>query len=135
MTVMILGVCALVSLIVGLIIEGWPKETHDGLGIVAIQEFGQREKENHHSSNKKCIRQKMSIYDLLPGDIVHLNIGDQVPVDGLFVSGFSVLIDESSLTGKSEPIMVNADNPFMLSGTKFQNGSSKMMVTSVGMRK
>ncbi|KAK8716622.1 hypothetical protein V6N13_043927 [Hibiscus sabdariffa] len=30
--------------------------------------------------------------------------------------------------------MVNADNPFMLSGTKLQDGSCKMMVTSVGMR-
>ncbi|KAA8531573.1 hypothetical protein F0562_006282 [Nyssa sinensis] len=76
----------------------------------------------------------MSIYDLLPGDIVHLAIGDQVPADGLFVSGFSVLIDESSLTGESEPVMVNAENPFMLSGTKLQDGSCKMMVTTVGMR-
>ena len=76
----------------------------------------------------------MSIYDLLPGDIVHLAIGDQVPADGVFVSGFSVLIDESSLTGESEPVMVTADNPFLLSGTKVQDGSCKMMVTTVGMR-
>ncbi|KAJ0096593.1 hypothetical protein Patl1_28526 [Pistacia atlantica] len=35
MTLMILGVCAFVSLIVGLAMEGWPKGAHDGLGIVA----------------------------------------------------------------------------------------------------
>ena len=57
----------------------------------------------------------MSIYDLLPGDIVHLAIGDQVPADGVFVSGFSMLIDESSLTGESEKVMVTAENPFLLS--------------------
>ena len=76
----------------------------------------------------------MSIYDLLPGDIVHLSIGDQVPADGLFVSGFSVLIDESSLTGESEPVMASTENPFLLSGTKVQDGSCKMLVTTVGMR-
>jgi len=70
----------------------------------------------------------------LPGDIVHLSIGDQVPADGLFVSGFSVVIDESSLTGESEPVMVTAENPFLLSGTKVQDGSCKMMITTVGMR-
>ena len=69
----------------------------------------------------------MSIYDLLLGDIVHLAIGDQVPADGVFVSGFSVLIDESNLTGESEPVMVTADNPFLLSGTKVQDGSRKML--------
>ncbi|KAK6117391.1 hypothetical protein DH2020_048847 [Rehmannia glutinosa] len=105
MTLMILGVCALVSLIVGLATEGWPKG---------------------HTM--------MSIYELLPGDIVHLAIGDQVPADGLFLSGFSVLIDESSLTGESEPVVVNAENPFMLSGTKVQDGACKMLVTTVGMR-
>ncbi|KAK6938573.1 Cation-transporting P-type ATPase, N-terminal [Dillenia turbinata] len=34
-TLIILGVCALVSLVVGIIMEGWPKGAHDGLGIVA----------------------------------------------------------------------------------------------------
>ena len=32
---MILGVCAFVSLIVGIATEGWLKGSHDGLGIVA----------------------------------------------------------------------------------------------------
>lgn len=33
-TLMILGVCAFVSLVVGIMTEGWPKGAHDGLGIV-----------------------------------------------------------------------------------------------------
>ncbi|KAA8522598.1 hypothetical protein F0562_013041 [Nyssa sinensis] len=153
MTLMILGVCAFVSLIVGIATEGWPKGAHDGLGIVASillvvfvtatsdyrqsLQFRDLDKEKKKISiqvTRSGYRQKMSIYDLLPGDIIHLAIGDQVPADGLFVSGFSVLIDESSLTGESEPVMVNAENPFLLSGTKVQDGSCKMMVTTVGMR-
>ncbi|TKY55618.1 Calcium-transporting ATPase 2 [Spatholobus suberectus] len=153
MTLMILGVCAFVSLIVGIATEGWPKGAHDGLGIVASiflvvfvtatsdyrqsLQFKDLDKEKKKISvqvTRNGYRQKMSIYSLLPGDIVHLAIGDQVPADGLFVSGFSVLIDESSLTGESEPVMVTSQNPFLLSGTKVQDGSCTMLVTTVGMR-
>ena len=76
----------------------------------------------------------MSIYDSLPSDIVHLAIRDQVPADGLFLSGFSVVIDESSLTGESENVMLNAQNAFLLSGTKVKYGSCKRLITTVGMR-
>ncbi|XP_057957621.1 calcium-transporting ATPase 2, plasma membrane-type [Malania oleifera] len=153
MTLMILAACAVMSLLVGIIMEGWPQGAHDGLGIVAsillvvfvtaTSDYRQSLQFRDLDKEKKKIsiqvlrdgyRQKMSIYDLLPGDIVHLNIGDQVPTDGLFVSGFSVSIDESSLTGESEPVMVNTETPFLLSGTKVKNGSCKMMVTTVGMR-
>ncbi|CAL0311584.1 unnamed protein product [Lupinus luteus] len=153
MTLMILAVCAFVSLIVGIATEGWPKGAHDGLGIVASillvvfvtatsdyrqsLQFKDLDKEKKKISiqvTRDSYRQKMSIYELLPGDIVHLGIGDQVPADGLFVSGFSVLIDESSLTGESEPVMVSSENPFLLSGTKVQDGSCKMLITTVGMR-
>ncbi|KAG1366906.1 calcium-transporting ATPase 10, plasma membrane-type [Cocos nucifera] len=153
MTLIILAVCAFVSLIVGIATEGWPKGAHDGLGIVAsillvvfvtaMSDYRQSLQFKDLDKEKKKIsiqvmrdgfRQKMSIYDLLPGDIVHLAIGDQVPADGLFISGFSVLIDESSLTGESEPVIVNKENPFLLSGTKVQDGSCIMLVTAVGMR-
>ncbi|GFP85204.1 putative calcium-transporting ATPase 7 plasma membrane-type [Phtheirospermum japonicum] len=35
MTLMILAICAFVSLIVSLSTEGWPKGDHDGLDIIA----------------------------------------------------------------------------------------------------
>ncbi|KAI3762523.1 hypothetical protein L1987_52953 [Smallanthus sonchifolius] len=79
-------------------------------------------------------RKKLSIYELPPGDIVNLALGDQVSAGGLFLSGSSVSIDESSLTGESEPAMVSAENPWLMSGTKVQDGSCKMLVTTVGMR-
>ncbi|KAL3617879.1 ATF/CREB activator [Castilleja foliolosa] len=152
-TLMILAVCAIVSLIVGIATEGWPKGAHDGLGIVAsillvvfvtaTSDYRQSLQFKDLDKEKKKItihvtrngyRQKISIFDLLSGDIVHLSIGDQVPADGLFVSGYSLLINESSLTGESEPVNVSAENPFLLSGTKVQDGSCKMLITTVGMR-
>ncbi|XP_057973636.1 calcium-transporting ATPase 1 isoform X2 [Malania oleifera] len=153
MTLMILIVCAFISLIVGITMEGWPKGAHDGLGIVASillvvfvtatsdyrqsLQFKDLEREKKKISiqvTRNGCRQKISMYELLPGDVVHLAIGDQVPADGLFISGFSLSINESSLSGESEPVHVTADNPFLLSGTKVQDGSCKMLVTTVGMR-
>lgn len=152
-TLMILAVCAFVSLIVGIATEGWPKGAHDGLGIVAsillvvfvtatsdyrqslqFKDLDKEKKKITVQVTRNGYRQKISIFDLLSGDIVHLGIGDQVPADGLFVSGYSLLINESSLTGESEPVNVSAANPFLLSGTKVQDGSCKMLVTTVGMR-
>uniref|UniRef100_A0A0E0JBU1 Calcium-transporting ATPase n=1 Tax=Oryza nivara TaxID=4536 RepID=A0A0E0JBU1_ORYNI len=152
-TLIILAVCAFVSLVVGIAMEGWPKGAHDGLGIVAsillvvfvtatsdyrqslqFKDLDKEKKKIQVQVTRNGFRQRLSIYDLLPGDVVHLAIGDQVPADGLFISGFSLLINESSLTGESEPVVVNEDNPFLLSGTKVQDGSCKMLITTVGMR-
>jgi P-type Ca2+ transporter type 2C len=152
-TLIILAVCAFISLVVGIAMEGWPKGAHDGLGIVAsillvvfvtatsdyrqslqFKDLDKEKKKIRVQVTRDGFRQWISIYDLLPGDVVHLSIGDQVPADGLFVSGYSLLINESSLTGESEPVIVNEDNPFLLSGTKVQDGSCKMLVTTVGMR-
>ncbi|CAB4289106.1 unnamed protein product [Prunus armeniaca] len=43
-------------------------------------------------------RVEVSIYDLVVGDVVPLNIGDQVPAGGILIMGHSLAIDESSMT-------------------------------------
>lgn len=153
LTLIILMVCAVVSIGVGIATEGWPKGLYDGLGIIlsillvvmvtAISDYKQSLQFKDLDKEKKKIfihvtrdgkRQKVSIYDLVVGDIVHLSIGDQVPADGIFISGYCLLIDESSLSGESEPVTVYDEKPFLLSGSKVQDGSAKMLVTTVGMR-
>ncbi|KAH9319448.1 hypothetical protein KI387_021217, partial [Taxus chinensis] len=44
-------------------------------------------------------RFKVSIFDLVVGDVIPLNIGDQVPADGILIEGHSLSLDESSMTG------------------------------------
>ncbi|TVU50798.1 hypothetical protein EJB05_02188 [Eragrostis curvula] len=153
MTLIILMVCAVLSAVVGLASEGWPKGMYDGLGIIlsillvvmvtAISDYRQSLQFKELDNEKKKIfihvtrdgsRQKISIYDLVVGDIVHLSIGDQAPADGLFIHGYSLLLDESSLSGESDPVYISKDKPFILAGTKVQDGSAKMLVTAVGMR-
>ncbi|XP_065863206.1 putative calcium-transporting ATPase 13, plasma membrane-type, partial [Euphorbia lathyris] len=79
-------------------------------------------------------RQQLSIFQLVVGDVVCLKIGDQVPADGILISGHSLQIDESSMTGESDHVEINHNqNPFIISGTKVADGYGTMVVTSVGM--
>ncbi|KAK5976700.1 ATPase secretory pathway Ca2+ transporting 1, partial [Trichostrongylus colubriformis] len=41
--------------------------------------------------------------ELVPGDVVLLNTGDRVPADVRLLEAFALQIDESSLTGETEP--------------------------------
>ncbi|KAL4600834.1 hypothetical protein ACB092_11G228700 [Castanea dentata] len=153
LTLVILMVCAVISIGVGIPTEGWPKGMYDGVGILlciflvvlvtAMSDYRQSLQFRDLDKEKKNIivqvtrdgcRQKVSIHDLVAGDVVHLSIGDQVPADGVFISGHSLSVDESSLSGESEAVNVTQETPFLLAGTKVQDGSGKMLVASVGMR-
>ncbi|TYI06859.1 hypothetical protein ES332_A10G188600v1 [Gossypium tomentosum] len=75
---------------------------------------------------------KVSIYDLVVGDVVPLKIGDQVPADGVLIAGHSLAIDESSMTGESKIVHKNQNDPFLMSGCKVADGFGTMLVTGVG---
>jgi len=42
--------------------------------------------------------------ELVPGDIVHLNVGDRVPADLRIYEAIDMEIDESSFTGETQPV-------------------------------
>lgn len=76
---------------------------------------------------------QISIFDVVVGDIVSLKIGDQIPADGVFLSGYSLQVDESSMTGESDHVEIeHLRQPFLLSGAKVVDGYAQMIVTSVG---
>ena len=91
----------------------------------------------------------VSIYDIVVGDLIHLEAGDVIPVDGVLVDGYNVICDESTATGESDALKkVPADvalrntelgarfdkksDPFILSGAKVLAGVGKYLVTAVG---
>ncbi|GFY98200.1 autoinhibited Ca(2+)-ATPase, isoform 4 [Actinidia rufa] len=121
-TLIILIVCAAVSIV------------SDYKQSLQFKDLDKEKKKIMIQVTRDGYRQKVPIYDLVVGDVVHLSIGDQVPADGVFISGYSLVIDESSLSGESEPINVYKGKPFLLAGTKVQDGSGKMLVTAVGMK-
>lgn len=104
------------------------------------------------SRNVKVIRsgksREISVYDLLVGDVMHLEPGDMIPVDGIFISGHNVKCDESSATGESDLLRKTSGDevyeamerhqslskmdPFIISGGKVNEGIGTFIVTSVG---
>ncbi|KAL3506553.1 hypothetical protein ACH5RR_031935 [Cinchona calisaya] len=152
-TIAILLVCAALSLGFGIKQNGPKEGWYDGgsifvavflvISVSAISNFRQNrqfEKLSKVSSNiqvevvRNGRRQQISIFEIVVGDVVCLKIGDQVPADGLFLEGHSLLVDESSMTGESDHLEVNHNqNPFLISGTKVADGYGQMLVTSVGM--
>lgn len=49
---------------------------------------------------------------VLVGDVLLLEAGDKVVADGVYLHGYDLVIDESSLTGESEPIKKGSDDPW-----------------------
>ncbi|KAF7112873.1 hypothetical protein RHSIM_RhsimUnG0184200 [Rhododendron simsii] len=152
-TILILLVCAALSLGFGIKEHGLKDGWYDGgsifvavflvIAVSALSNFRQNRqfvKLSKVSNNiqvdvvRNGRRQQVSIFEIVVGDVVCLKIGDQVPADGLFIDGHSLLVDESSMTGESEHIEVDLiHNSFLFSGTKVADGFGWMLVTSVGM--
>ncbi|KAE9453085.1 hypothetical protein C3L33_15012, partial [Rhododendron williamsianum] len=79
--------------------------------------------EDLHTCLGPYMWQQVSIFNIVVGDVVYVKIGDQVPADGLFIDGHSLLVEESSITGESDHVEVDlTQNPFLLSGTKVADG-------------
>ena len=68
--------------------------------------------------------------EIVLGEYLHLNLGDQVPVDAEIIEG-SIEVDESLLTGESDNIYKTIGNELM-SGSNVVSGSCLVKVTAVG---
>ncbi|KAM6563257.1 hypothetical protein CsatB_023255 [Cannabis sativa] len=151
LTLIILMVAAVASLALGIKTEGIKEGWYDGgsiafavllvIVVTAISDYRQslqfqnlnEEKRNIHLQVIRGGRRiDVSIYDLVVGDVIPLNIGNQVPADGILITGHSLAIDESSMTGESKIVHKDSKEPFLMSGCKVADGSGTMLVTSVG---
>ncbi|KAK0878845.1 plasma membrane calcium [Friedmanniomyces endolithicus] len=138
------GVAIMIAIIVVVVVgalNDWQKE----------RQFAKLNKKKD-DRNVKLIRsgrtQEISIHDVLVGDVLLVEPGDVLPVDGIFIAGHSVKCDESSATGESditkktpaeevframeagEPL--KKMDPFMISGGKVTEGVGRMLVTATG---
>ncbi|ROW08442.1 hypothetical protein VMCG_03140 [Cytospora schulzeri] len=91
---------------------------------------------------------ELSVFDILVGEVIHLEPGDMIPVDGVLIEGFNVKCDESQATGESDIIRkrpadevfaaiennedLNKMDPFIQSGARVMEGVGTFMATSVG---
>ena len=68
--------------------------------------------------------------EVRPGDILLVNEGDKIPVDGEVLSG-EASVDESMLTGESIPVE-KGKYARLIGGTVVQHGNLRMLATKVG---
>ena len=82
---------------------------------------------------------QISIYNIQVGDVLLLEPGDLINVDGVLLQAHNLKIDESSATGESDLIKKQAyskeedcKDPFIIGGGKVNEGVGRFLVTSVG---
>ncbi|KAJ8899044.1 hypothetical protein K2173_008875 [Erythroxylum novogranatense] len=151
LTLIILIIAAIASLVLGMKTEGVDEGWYDGASIAfavilvivvtAVSDYRQslqfqslnEEKRNIQLEVMRAARiMKISIFEIVVGDVVPLKIGDQVPADGILVTGHSLAVDESSMTGESKIVHKDHKTPFLMSGCKVADGIGTMLVTGVG---
>uniref|UniRef100_A0A8R7UI31 Calcium-transporting ATPase n=1 Tax=Triticum urartu TaxID=4572 RepID=A0A8R7UI31_TRIUA len=151
LTLVILMVAAAISLSLGMATEGVKDGWYDGgsiffavflvIFVTATSDYRQSLQFQHLNEEKQNIQVEVirggkrvgaSIFDLVVGDVVPLKIGDQVPADGVLISGHSLAIDESSMTGESKIVHKDQKAPMLMSGCKVADGYGSMLVTGVG---
>ena len=92
----------------------------------------------------------INVKDVLAGDVLHLEPGEMVPVDGIFIGGHNVKCDESGATGESDAIKkisyeeclkgeganggdgLKHTDCFLISGSKVLEGYGSYVVIAVG---
>jgi Cu+-exporting ATPase len=72
----------------------------------------------------------ISAKDVTAGDVLLVNEGDQVPVDGDVISG-DALLNEAMITGESIPVAKTKYDK-VIGGTIVQQGNIRIMATKVG---
>eukprot|EP01116_Phalansterium_solitarium_P002733 TRINITY_DN1294_c0_g1_i1.p1 TRINITY_DN1294_c0_g1~~TRINITY_DN1294_c0_g1_i1.p1 ORF type:complete len:714 (+),score=318.74 TRINITY_DN1294_c0_g1_i1:185-2326(+) len=153
-TLIILIVAAVVSLVLGILStvgilhgESWVEGTAilaAVLIVAVVTASNNYSKENQFRSlndvkNNRTVQVvrngdtcAVSIFDIVVGDVALLGTGDQVPADGLYISGQEMTVNESAMTGETDSVKKSASQPFMLSGCQVDGGSGSMLVTAIG---
>ncbi|HUT39360.1 MAG TPA: plasma-membrane proton-efflux P-type ATPase, partial [Methanoregula sp.] len=75
--------------------------------------------------------QEIPAHELVPGDIVHIRLGDIVPADAILGNGKYLLCDESALTGESLPVEKKPGD-IVYSGSIVRQGEMDARVTTIG---
>ncbi|HEX4730892.1 MAG TPA: HAD-IC family P-type ATPase [Solirubrobacterales bacterium] len=74
---------------------------------------------------------QVSVDEVVVGDLVRIGSGDQIPADGDLVRADGLALDESELTGESEPVLRRVGDP-VLSGSFAVEGEGDFEATAVG---
>ena len=81
--------------------------------------------------------------DVVPGDVIFLSAGDDVPADCRLIEGFGVRVNNATITGEARPVSRDArpstetdllrSRNVLLAGTSVTTGEAKALVFATGM--
>ncbi len=116
------GFAAIANSVIGVVQEYRAKRLLDRLAIL-------------NAASARVMRdgseQNIAVEDVVQDDVLILRAGDQVAADGVIIDDDGVQIDESLLTGESEPVDKGPGDE-ILSGSLVVSGSGSARVTRVG---
>lgn len=121
-------------------------------GVAFLSEYRSDQEFEKLNAGKDAIRVKVHrdggvhtipLEEVVVGDLVVLEMGDEIPADGRIVRANELLLDQSLMTGESEPVRKTAardddqtdgpDQPgCVYRGTQVVDGVGQMVVTNVG---
>lgn len=94
---------------------------------------------------RSCIETRVKARELVPGDIIHLEVGDRVPADTRIFDAKNLEVDESMLTGESTTVSKTVDQisettsvadrrNMAFAGTVVTQGRGRGVVVATGMK-
>jgi cation-transporting P-type ATPase E len=116
------GIVLVANALIGIVQEIRAKRTLDSLAVLSAP----RARVVRDGRLEECAVEAVVLDDLL-----ELRTGDQVPADGVVHSADGLEIDESLLTGESDPVDKGVDADVM-SGSIVVAGSGRVQATAVG---
>lgn len=116
------GIVLVANAVIGIVQEVRAKRTLDRLDLVI-------------APRARALRDgrlvELPATDLVEGDVIDVATGDQLPVDGRVLVSDALEVDESLLTGESDPALLD-EGRSALSGSLVVGGHGRLLVTEVG---
>ncbi len=92
---------------------------------------------------RQCVEMRIAAAQIVPGDVILLETGDRVPADARIIESVNLEIDESMLTGESQPVVKGAEalsedlsvaerTNLAYGGTMVINGRGRAVVFATG---
>ena len=116
------GIVLIVNSAIGIVQEYLAKRKLDSLALL-------------HAPTALVVRDgvvsRVPTAEVVLGDLLELHTGDQVPADGALGSVAGLEVDESNLTGESDPVVKSAGDE-VRSGTTVVAGAGRFVAAAVG---
>ncbi len=127
----VIGAIVLVNAVIGFLQEGKAQNT-----LLALKKFTKTKTLSFRDGQEV----RIDASHVVPGDIVVLRAGDKIPADGRLIEAQNIRVNESALTGESNPVnkeVCIAENEedtlgCAFKGTYITSGTGKILITATG---